>query len=132
MDKSIAIERITEIENLTDSLEDDIAQWLINWGIDHIDRVLTGANDDEDAGNRLNRLIAIIRTINHIVPDRLVKRDLELAIDIQTLVERYHDAFGKETAIDTLAVAKQIQSLSEDAAVRYLIEQFASTTTSGV
>jgi len=35
MDRQTAIDRITETENLTDGLEDDDANWLLDWEIAH-------------------------------------------------------------------------------------------------
>jgi hypothetical protein len=54
MDRQTASERITETENLTDGLEDDDANWLLDWGIARVDRLLAGITD-EDADTEPDR-----------------------------------------------------------------------------
>jgi hypothetical protein len=54
MDRQTAIDRITETENLTDGLEDDDANWLLDWGIARVDGLVTGIADEDAAGEKLS------------------------------------------------------------------------------
>jgi len=98
MDRQIAIDRITETENLTDGLEDDDANWLLNWGIAHVDGLVTGIKDEDAAGEKLNQLMAVMRTLNQIASDRAAKPAGALAADVRTFLERYQLAFGAPKA----------------------------------
>ncbi len=94
MDRQTAIDRITETENLTDGLEDDDANWLLDWGIAQVDGLVTGIKDEDAAGEKLNQLMAVMRTLNQIAADRAAKPPDALAGDIRTFLERYQQAFG--------------------------------------
>jgi hypothetical protein len=50
MDRQAAIDRITETENLTDGLEDDDANWLLDWGAAQVDGLVTGIKDADAEG----------------------------------------------------------------------------------
>jgi len=94
MDRQTAIDRITETENLTDGLEDDDANWLLDWGIAHVDGLVTGIKDEDAAGEKLNQLMSVMRMLNQIAADRAAKSPDALAGDIRTFLERYQQAFG--------------------------------------
>jgi hypothetical protein len=94
MDRQTAIDRITETENLTDGLEDDDANWLLDWGIAQVDGLVTGIKDEDAAGEKLNQLMSVMRTLNQIAADRAAKPPDALADDIRTFLERYQQAFG--------------------------------------
>jgi hypothetical protein len=88
MDRQTAIDRITETENLTDGLEDDDANWLLDWGIAHVDGLVTGIKDEDAAGKKLNQLMAVMRSLNQIAADRAAKPSDALAADIRAFLER--------------------------------------------
>jgi outer membrane biosynthesis protein TonB len=94
MDRQTAIDRITETENLTDGLEDDDASWLLDWGIAHVDGLVTGVEDEDAAGEKLNQLMSVMRTLNQIASERAAESPDALATDIRTFLERYQQAFG--------------------------------------
>jgi hypothetical protein len=94
MDRQTAIDRITETENLTDGLEDDDANWLLDWGIAQVDGLVTGIKDEVAAGEKLNQLMSVMRTLNQIAADRTAKAPDALAGDIRTFLQRYQQAFG--------------------------------------
>lgn len=94
MDRQTAIDRITETENLTDGLEDDDANWLLDWGIAHVDGLVTGIKDEDAAGEKLNQLMSVMRTLNQVASDRAAKSPDALAGDIRTFLERCQQAFG--------------------------------------
>jgi hypothetical protein len=98
MDRQTAIERITETENLTDGLEDDDANWLLDWGIARVDGLLAGISDGDAAGEKLNQLMAVMRSLNQIAADRAAATPDALAADIRMFLARYQQAFGAPKA----------------------------------
>jgi len=95
MDPQMAIERILETENLTDSLEDPDANWLLEWGIGHVPKLIGDITDEEAAGTKVNELMAVMRKLNQISADRAVKPADSLAADITELAGFYSKAFGE-------------------------------------
>jgi hypothetical protein len=95
MNEEMAIERITETANLTDALEDDDANWLLDWGIGHVHDLIGDVKDDEAAGKKIHALMAVMRKLNQIVGDCAVKSSKALSEDVQQFVKLYSKAFGK-------------------------------------
>jgi hypothetical protein len=95
MNEQTVIDRITETENLTDGLEDEDANWLIDWGISHACMLIQNLEDDETANTKLIELMAVMRRINQITADRNDKPGEVLAKDIRLLTEDYVRAFGQ-------------------------------------
>lgn len=123
MDRQTAIDRITETENLTDGLEDDDANWLLDWGIAQVDGLVTGIKDEDAAGEKLNQLMSVMRTLNQIAADRAAKPTDALAGDIRTFLERYQQAFGAPKAATPTAA----QAPATDAQAAPTASQTAST-----
>jgi hypothetical protein len=98
MDTERFVERILETENLTDELEDADANWLLDWGIGRLDRVLRGAEDVETAGTRVNALMAVMRKINRIMGSYADKSPQRLAEDLADLHGLFNAAFGPADA----------------------------------
>lgn len=109
MDQQRAKERILETENLTDALEDEDADWLLNWGIAHIPDVLKDTHDEEAAGEKVNALMAVMRELNTITADRAAQGAPALAEKIQKLTEAHRQAFGHAPQV-TPEAAKQVAS----------------------
>ena len=91
MNKDLLIEKILETENLTSELEDDDADWLLNWGVNRVDEVLDGITDDEVAGGKINELMAVMRKINRITGSFSTDTPADLADSLIQL----HDLFIK-------------------------------------
>lgn len=91
MDKQRAVDRILETENLTDNLEDDEANWLINWGVGQVDSLLAGAKDDDEAGEKISQLMDVMRHLNRLIP----RRDQAASEDVQAFLDKYQQAFGQ-------------------------------------
>ena len=96
MDKQIFIDRILETENLTDQLEDADANWLLNWGISRLDQLVSNLEDEEQAGEKVNSLMAVMRKINRIAGWRQEKDVEELAVDLSGLSGQFINAFDME------------------------------------
>src|SRR6185437_11547059 len=94
MDENLAIERISETENLTDGLEDDDANWLLQWGTSRVGKLIAGIADDDAAGEKVNQLMAVMRSLNAIVADRAAETPAQLGASIQALRDQYGAAFG--------------------------------------
>ncbi len=124
MDKQDAIDRILETENLTDNLQDDDAEWLIQWGIGHLDTLIAAAEGDDQARDKVDHLMAAMRTINQIVADRAVKSPEQLAHDIHTFLLHYARTFGESKTIQRSAekrASSALAPLSPREAMLYLI-----------
>jgi hypothetical protein len=63
------IDRMLEVENLTDTLEDDDADYLLNWGVEHLKEKLGTIEDSEAAGEYTNNLMCFMRKLNQIAGD---------------------------------------------------------------
>ena len=125
MEEQAAIDRILETENLTDALEDEQANRLLNWGIQRVPGLVGGVADDEFAGGKVNQLMAVMRKINQLIGGRESKTVDELAADIQALAERYQGAFGsapQTSSAEYIAFAGQIAEKPADEALEALIE----------
>ena len=123
MEKDMFVERMLEIENLTDELEDDQANWLLNWGISRLDQVLQGAADAEAGGDKANTLIAVMRKINRMTGARGTAGSETLADDLSALSGLFSAAFGNEyvvTAAECSLAAARLAQLSPQQAVEYL------------
>ncbi len=96
MNKERFKERILETENLTDELEDDDANWLIDWGIARLDTVLQGAADEETAGNRVNALMAVMRKINRIAGSYARQSPQDLAGELAALRDLFAAVSGSQ------------------------------------
>ena len=123
MEKDRFVERMLEIENLTDELEDDQANWLLNWGISRLDEVLQGTADAEAGGDKANTLIAVMRKINRMTGARGTADSETLADDFETLSRLFSAAFGREwvvTPAECSLAAARLAKLSPQQAVEYL------------
>jgi hypothetical protein len=69
MDRQSFVDRILELENLTNNLEDDDADDLFKWGIVQVDDLISKAGNDEEAGINLDQLIGVMRNINSLAGD---------------------------------------------------------------
>lgn len=114
MNEQAAIDRILETENLTDGLEDEDANWLLDWGVDQVPELIGGINDNEAAGTKVNELMAVMRRLNQITADRAVKPPQALAEDIQTLAQAYRQAFGAGREAGPEEARKLAQSLAQN------------------
>jgi hypothetical protein len=113
MNKDLFIEKILETENLTGELEDDDANRLLNWGIDRVDDLLAGVNDDEVAGDKINDLMALMRQLNRITGSYATDTTVELVDGLA----RLHDLFIKVFPANP-AVVQPASALLEAAAAQ--------------
>jgi phosphatidylserine/phosphatidylglycerophosphate/cardiolipin synthase-like enzyme len=111
MEKSIAVERILETENLTDALDDDDANWLLDWGSERVGGLIAGIEDEEAAGAKVNQLMAVMRSLNQIAGERADGDSERLTADVRTLRDRYATAFGAAPDLDDAEIARLVSVL---------------------
>jgi hypothetical protein len=128
MEEQAAIDRILETENLTDNLEDQEANWLLDWGIKRLPGLIAGILDDEAAGAKVNELMAVMRQVNRIMGGRdSMERD-EMGDAILALTEKYERLFGvarKASPDDYTSLSTQIAEKPAIEAMQFLIEWIA-------
>ena len=132
MDRQAAIDRITETENLTDNLEDDDANWLIDWGVNKATEVTASIADKEMAGGKLNAVMAVMRKLNQIVGSHSAKDPDALSDDVRVLAMMYANAFGSARHLDATALkraAKSIAPQSPREVMQYLLNLVAPSST---
>jgi len=121
LDRQTFVDRLLETENLTDQLEDDDANSLLNWGIAKIDELIEGVTDHEFAGEKINRLMHVIRGLNSLAgnPSGISTQGLV------ELLERYGQIVNGTTPVDEAehrAVAEKISKMQPGEAIRFLTE----------
>lgn len=114
------IDRMLEVENLTDALEDDNADFLLNWGIEQLKQELGRIEDNEAAGVYTNNLMGFMRMVNHIAGDREnVQTD-----DLIQMAECRQKAIGsrQELAVEAFdEAAAHIKVMTPHQAIEYLL-----------
>ncbi len=129
MDEKIFVSRILENENLTSSLVDDDANWLLNWGTGQVKGLIQGIGNVDAAGEKVNALMAVMRKMNRIVGEGDWPPIDELVPELESLAELSAQAFGTSRAMSAAeweAVAKQLVQMSPPQALQFLAERFTS------
>ena len=121
MDRQLYVDRLLESENLTDHLEDDEANHLLDWGIAHIDGLINGASGADEAGDKVNRLMAVMRALNSLAgdPHRVTSDAL---VDLRG---RYNQLAGGAAQVDESEIRSIMEGISTAApgqALAHLIE----------
>ena len=89
MDEQVYIDRIHEAENLTDNLEDEPANVLLQWGTSRVRSAIQGLDNEEQAGQRVNALMAVMRQINRVVGNATSAPIDDTIADLKKLLELY-------------------------------------------
>lgn len=122
MDEQFFISRLLETENLTDNLEDADANALLDWGVGQIGRLIA---DPLSAGEKVNGLMAVLRKINHLIPDIGVKSPQELAIALADLAQAVGAAFEwtpPSNAAYLQSLAESLRTATTPEAIQALLE----------
>jgi len=115
------VDRLLESENLTDELEDDDANWLLNWGIAQIEIVVEGQPDPEAAAKKVNALMRFMRLLNRIGG----KPASFSSGRIPELLEGHSAAFGSSRApseADCRQVVDSLPAMTPRQAIEFLIK----------
>jgi hypothetical protein len=129
MDEKIFVDRILENENLTSSLVDEDANWLLKWGTGQVKGLVQGIGDVDAAGEKVNALMAVMRKMNRLVGEGDWPAVDELVPELQALAELSAQAFGTPrdmSMADWEAVANQLVQMTPSQALQFLAERFAS------
>lgn len=103
-----AIERMLETENLTASLQDDDARWLLDWGIAQVRQLLKDVTDGDIADEMTYNLMSAMRTASRIAAEpTAVTTD-----NVHSFLENFNKAFGRSTALSPDAEQRIVASLS--------------------
>lgn len=94
MDENAAISRILEVENLTDELEDDEANLLIDWASKHVGTLIAGLPDEDAAGEKVGDLMDVMRKINRLTALRKQRTPEQIQAELGTFNESVAKAFG--------------------------------------
>lgn len=121
IDRQLFVDRILESENLTDQLEDDEADTLLNWGISQIDNLLEDVHDEEAAGEKINQLMHVMRGLNSLAgnPSRASQEA------IADLLNRYSKMVGRSVGVEEderRSVAKNVSEMQPGEAIQHLKE----------
>ena len=119
-DRQNFVDRMLETENLTDELEDEPAKWLINWGVEQIDIVTDGIDDEELASEQVGNLMRFMRRLNRIAGNM----DSLTAEDLRELLDRHTSAFGASRTAseeEMTATAGRLSSMSPFEVLEFLI-----------
>lgn len=121
MDTDRFADRILEVENLTDNLEDNEANILIDWGINQLPPLVGNLEDEEAASDKVNALMQFMRGINSLVGNLA---DVS-AEGLKDLAERYAQVFGdarQANQAERETAAASIANMQPQDAVRFLLQ----------
>jgi hypothetical protein len=119
MDQQLFIDRLLETENLTDNLEDDDANSLLNWGVAQIAGLINDIADHEAAGEKINSLMHFMRGLNSVAGNPAGASHETIA----DLVSRYRQSFGEMIQItddEYRSIAERVSSMQPGEAVDFL------------
>ncbi len=122
MDEDFFIGRLLETENLTDNLEDGDATVLIDWAVKHVGPIIA---NPFTAGERANLLMAVLRKINHLIPDLGIKSPQELSnalADIAKTVEGAFERMPPAGAADLQSLVDRLRPATTSEAIEILLE----------
>ena len=128
LDQKIFVDRILENENLTSSLVDEDANWLLKWGTGQVKGLVQGIGDVDVAGEKVNALMAVMRKMNRLVGEGDWPPVDELIPELETLAELSTQAFGIPHTMSTAeweAMANQLTQMTPPQALQFLAERFA-------
>jgi len=115
------IDRILEVENLTDALEDEDADYLLNWGIARLREGLSTIEDSEAAGEYTNHLMGFMRTLNQIAGN-LENIQPEDLVQLEELRQKAFSA-GRDLAEDAYEeAADRLKIMTARQAIEYLLQ----------
>jgi hypothetical protein len=121
LDRQIFVDRLLEAENLTDQLEDEDANVLLDWGIAKIDGLIEGVEDREAAGEKINSLMHVMRGLNSLAgnPSGISQQGLV------ELLNRYNQIVSGVIQVEDAehrSVAEQVSQMRPGEAIRFLTD----------
>jgi hypothetical protein len=113
-------DRMLETENLTDALEDEEADFLLNWGVAKLKQKLVDIEDSGAADEYTNALMGFMRSLNQIAGDL---ENLQAESLVQ-LAERRRKAFGTGREMEAEAFEEEsarLKAMTTHQAIEYLL-----------
>jgi hypothetical protein len=107
IDQQPFVDRMLESENLTDELEDEDADWLLNWGIGQIGEAIKAAADMDAASEKVNALMQFMRLLN-----RLGGNPTSASSVIPELLEIHSAVFGASPSPGEMERRRAVETLS--------------------
>ena len=102
------IDRMLEIENLTDNLQDEDARWLLDWGTSQLRRLATDTTQDGELTERAAALMKFMRGLNRMVGSLPAADPTELT----RLLETHSAAYGTSRPAGQAAIDEAVTALS--------------------
>ncbi len=96
MDNQLFIDRILENESLTSDLEDGPASQLLRWGIQQVSALVSGLDDEEWAGVKVDALMALMGQVNRMASSCAGAAADDLARGLGGLLESRALVFGSD------------------------------------
>ncbi len=115
------IEHMLEAENLSDYLEDDDADYLINWGVAQLKEKIAKIENTPSAGEFANNLMGFMRTLNQVAGNLENVRQGDLA----KLAEYHQKTFGAgrdPAAKDYQEAASRLKAMAPRQAMDYILQ----------
>ncbi len=131
MDIQVAIDRITEIESLTDEMDDDSASWIIDWAVEQLRGLLPHIADDDQAAAKIDDVIAILKQLNSITALIDHKNAGALPAQIAQFTAAYQQAFGQAQPVDPAVTAGEIAPKTPREAMEHLLRAVAPPAGNG-
>lgn len=125
VDRQVLIDRLLETENLTDNLEDEHAKVLMKWGVEQVDRLIGGIDDEEVAGEKVNQLMQLMREINTIAGNPSTVSEEKIG----RLIDSFKQTFEINHPVDTDGrqdMTKKLSEMQPGEAVKFLLEWIQS------
>jgi hypothetical protein len=107
MDENVAISRILEVPNLTDELEDDEANLLIDWASKNVGKLIEDVPDEDAAGEKVNDLMEVMRKINRLAALRKQRTPEQIQAEVDQFGATVEKAFGAAPAALAAPAAAQ-------------------------
>lgn len=101
-------DRMLESENLTDNLQDQEAQWLLDWGIAELRRLAGEAENDQVLAEKAGALMKFMRGLNRLAGSLPDADPAELA----RLLESRFAAYGTSRPAEQAAINDAVTALS--------------------
>ncbi len=125
MDIQTAIDRITEIESLTDEMDDETASWIIDWAIEKLKVELPPITDEDEAAETTDAVIGVLKQLNGIVALIDRRNTAALPARIAQFAAAYQTAFGQAQPMDPTRVASEIALKTPREAMEHLLQVVA-------
>jgi len=120
MNRQLFVDRILEIENLTNNLGDDDADRLLNWGLSQVDGLIKHIASNEEADNKINQLIGVMRDINSLAGD-LVSVKPDAMVDLKRKYHRFLDSSEFVDQDECNSITLRISKMTQHDFLEYII-----------